>query len=518
MPNGLAPQPLIFTIHVIDLGGNRAIDPGGYHYVTLNTGTSGTSIVNSARLDIGMPYNTERRPYCGSYGPWSSRKGVCTDLVIDAYLKGTGGNGAGGSCGTSTWAAMGLNVGGVNLEALLRADGRAHRGRYTWNSARNANDLRIYFQHNQIFLNKNQPWQIGDVVFFDWNDNGTTDHVGIVSGLDGNGNPTRIVHAPGGGTSCDQQHDNACETNDSFMRTRWGAVQGHGRLTNQALVANLGLFSIANIGADASSIQSTEVFTGNYLEVALNQPDPLTIQMTLRDGQGRYLNGYPDETLFGSITDDAIPYLPYSEYEQDTESQTIRYYAPTAETYQLEFNGGANTTYSFSVRTYQGATLVSQQTFTKSISVNENQSSLVTLVMQGNGTLAVNSTSPTPSDHIDYTTHLTATVNVNAPFVLTWNLTETTGLVSSGQITATISPLVSREGDTLSITGFVTNSPTLNAGQSVQQHATITLGKGSLGAIYEGSITVYSASGKKLIIPVSLTVNNYPLFLPVVRR
>lgn len=512
VPAGLAPQQLIFTIHVIDLAGNRTMDPGGYHYVQLNAGSSGANIVSMARLDIGMPYNAERRPYCGSYGPWSSQKGVCTDLVIDAYLKGTGGNGTSGICGASTYSAMGNSVGGVNLEALVRADGRANPGRYRWNSARNADDLRIYFQQKQIYLNKNTAWQVGDIAFFDWEGDGSTSHVGVVSAIDGNSKPTSIIHAPGGGTSCDHQNDNACETSASFMSSRWSAVQGHGRLKSQT-----GLLDFAGMDVEPIAEQQINTFTGNYLEISVNQPDPLTLQMTLRDEQGRYRSGYPNEELFGNITDAAIPYLPYADYEQNTEEQILQYYAPTAENFTLEFLGGANISYSFNIRTYQGSTLTSQQTFTQTISTGENQALTFQLFSQ-DGALIIAASQPQITDHIQFPDRIVLTSTGIDPIDLDWVLTETTGLVPSGIIIATITPLISREGVVLGIKSFIPTAPTLGAGQTIHQQAFIELSPGNIGNIYQGAIILESTSGKKIAVPIEITLINHPVFLPAISR
>jgi hypothetical protein len=103
-------------------------------YVRRWGGGGANNIVTEARADIGMPYNTYRgcpSPYTGCGGPYHGfYYGVCTDLAMDAYNAGVP----------------------FNLQNALYQDHRAHPGRYRYGTARNAEDLRRYFTHNQQLL------------------------------------------------------------------------------------------------------------------------------------------------------------------------------------------------------------------------------------------------------------------------------------------------------------------------------------------------------------------------------
>ena len=184
-PGSMPSQQLRFTIHVIDNAGNRAVDPGGIHYVQYDAPTGASnSLVNEARRDIGMPYppapynrgcqNNHRGcggPYHGFY------LGVCTDLILDAYNSGAG----------------------FDIHAAIQKDASNPLNwfRYRWRSGRNAEDMRRYFVHNQVLLTGNNNYQPGDIGFFDWHGDGVTDHALLIASVDGNGRPLRVVDAPG---------------------------------------------------------------------------------------------------------------------------------------------------------------------------------------------------------------------------------------------------------------------------------------------------------------------------------
>jgi len=170
-----------------------AIAPDGTPYIAWDDGSGGdveiyvrrwegggaNSIVTEARADIGMPYNTYRgcpSPYTGCGGPYHGfYYGVCTDLAMDAYNAGVP----------------------FNLQNALYQDHRAHPGRYRYGTARNAEDLRRYFTHNQQLLLHNQAYQPGDIAFFDWTGDGLTNHVNVISEVGANGRPLKMVDATG---------------------------------------------------------------------------------------------------------------------------------------------------------------------------------------------------------------------------------------------------------------------------------------------------------------------------------
>ncbi len=275
------------------------------------------AIVQAARNQIGVPYNSDgqflnRHVYCGVWGPWEVRNTVCTDLTIDAYVLGTGGDGTGGHCGDSMWAAMGSTTGGINLEALVRADSRTNPGRYEWSSARGAEDMRRYFMYNQDYLPLSSDWHTGDVAIFDWHNDNDADHVGIISEVS-NGRPTKMVHASGH-SSCNYL---ACEVNwNSYHETHTIA---HGRMRSLA---------------ERRLKQTDEDSTIKSVQFVLTTDNP-SDSLAVYNSVGKYLNQNIDTNLFASSNNDFIPYIPYGQVTRVGTTQAITIYRNITDTYRI---------------------------------------------------------------------------------------------------------------------------------------------------------------------------------------
>ncbi|MEB3299224.1 MAG: CHAP domain-containing protein [Candidatus Sericytochromatia bacterium] len=52
-----------------------------------------------------------------------------------------------------------------------------------------------YFQKEQQLVDRRSPAHVGDVVFFDWNKDGKSDHVGVVSKVDAEGRPIEMLES-----------------------------------------------------------------------------------------------------------------------------------------------------------------------------------------------------------------------------------------------------------------------------------------------------------------------------------
>ncbi|MFC1997463.1 CHAP domain-containing protein [Chloroflexota bacterium] len=139
-----------------------------YHY---------TEVIDEARMDIGMPYDhrCEGSPDCeGDFHGYAA--GQCSDLVLDAF----------------TWGAD------YNIKLALELDALAHPEHFYQNrNARDAFDMWRYFMYSGQMLTHEQPYQPGDLVFFDWSDDGEVDHVALVSQVDSEYRPTWMVDATG---------------------------------------------------------------------------------------------------------------------------------------------------------------------------------------------------------------------------------------------------------------------------------------------------------------------------------
>ena len=130
-------------------------------------------VLKEAQLDLGMPYSFDR----GAVGHFHGHAaGYCTDLILDAY----------------TWGVD------FNIDFALEQDFKAHPWHfYRWRDARNAHDMWRYFSYTGQMLPNDAAYQPGDIVFFDWSEDGEIDHVSIVSEVTSTQNPRKLYDATG---------------------------------------------------------------------------------------------------------------------------------------------------------------------------------------------------------------------------------------------------------------------------------------------------------------------------------
>ncbi len=137
-------------------------------------------ILVEARKDIGMPYSNDRgcegSNYYGCGGPFHGfNAGYCTDLVLDAYNFGVE----------------------FSIQIAIERDVRANPHHYYyWPSARDSHDMWRYFSYNGQ-IRYGPPYLPGDIVFFDWTEDGELDHTALVSQVDEFGNATFLLDATG---------------------------------------------------------------------------------------------------------------------------------------------------------------------------------------------------------------------------------------------------------------------------------------------------------------------------------
>jgi hypothetical protein len=130
-------------------------------------------VLKEAQLDLGMPYSFNR----GVDGPFHGyAAGYCTDLILDAY----------------TWGVD------FNIDFALEQDFKAHPWHfYRWRDARNAHDMWRFFSYSGQMLPHEAAYQPGDIVFFDWSEDGEIDHVSIVSEVTNTQRPRKLYDATG---------------------------------------------------------------------------------------------------------------------------------------------------------------------------------------------------------------------------------------------------------------------------------------------------------------------------------
>ncbi|MFN2235735.1 MAG: CHAP domain-containing protein, partial [Anaerolineales bacterium] len=158
-------------------------EPGGASFIVVSDLTEKnftyhySDVIDEARKDIGMPYDhrCEGSPECeGIFHGYAT--GQCTDLVLDAF----------------TWGAD------YNIKLALELDAMAHPEHfYQSRNARDAFDMWRFFMYTGQMLSNEQPYQPGDMVFFDWSGDGEIDHVSLVSQVDNHNQPTWMVDATG---------------------------------------------------------------------------------------------------------------------------------------------------------------------------------------------------------------------------------------------------------------------------------------------------------------------------------
>ncbi len=323
---------------------------------------TGEDIADAALNETGAPYSANRRLYCGTYGPWEAQNSVCTDLVIDAYLAGTGGTAPSDTCHGNDWydPKMQFSSGGANLYALLRADAQAHPGRYQYpsNGARNAEDLRRYFYYQQLYLGATTDWRVGDVAFFEWGSDNMADHVAIVTAVGADGLPDAIMHAHGVPDHCG---GGACE--DDWNNHYQSHLMGHGRLASMHQ---------GQTAALAPALQGAESNVWQALHVSVQSPSN-AVAMTLYDPNGREVHKDMSWELVASNNDEFIPYIPYALQSVSAQRQAITVSHPITGVYQAILTSTTSTTFEFAAATSQEGNVVHEETFAGSLSHGEMQ-------------------------------------------------------------------------------------------------------------------------------------------------
>ena len=456
---------------------------GGYIHVA--DGSGGLFIlyygesraVTEARVDIGMPYSVYRgcpSPYVGCGGPHHGfYYGVCTDLAMDAYNAGAS----------------------FNLQNALLQDHPAHPGRYRYGSVRYPEDMRRYFHHNQQWLPHSQAYQPGDVAFFDWDADGLSDHVGVVSEIDADGRPLRMVHAPG-----------VCEVNPGgqAFEQDWNShydqhIQGHGRLSET--------------GALTTSADETL----QLLRITIDSP---SVALCLRDANGKSTSDTYDENLVASGIEASIPYIPGGSYADLGTEQVITVTQPLSNTsqYFVELTGEAAATYHLRIETVQGASVTDSEVFTQTIAAGETHGGAITLSAPG-GAIQFSTTSPAPAPlpGIPESLELAGLVGTSAQG--TFTITETGGQQALQNVALSATEMMDSLGGTVSGSLLVISPDdfTVPAGDGQQVDVQVDL-VGVTPGVYRGALMIRSDNAGTRMIPLTLNVQFHQVYLPTVLK
>jgi Tol biopolymer transport system component/cell wall-associated NlpC family hydrolase len=278
-------------------------------------------VLKEAQKDIGMPYALTRgcpAPNVGCGGPFHGfYSGDCTDLVIDAYREGVG----------------------FNIQQAMNFDFWAHPDHYYyWQIARSSQDMWRYFAYSGQILAHDQPYQPGDIVFFDWDGDGVSDHVSIVSEVNRRGRPAKLIDATG--IINDNPSGLAAELN--WQQYHEEHVQGHVRWSGTANPAS-----------------QTAHKEDSFLLVALDSP-----QATLRllDDQGRAIGNDVHQINNGTYTD-----------IQTGAVIAIRSPGNDSNWYFLEISTQAPTTYQLGIQAVNSGTVTKDVSYKLSLGAGETQ-------------------------------------------------------------------------------------------------------------------------------------------------
>jgi len=333
-----------YGIHITDKAGNWSTEPnppGPIEIVLFDE----QKIVQEVILDIGMPYSEDRG--CGNFyyypngcgGPYHGfYMGVCTDLVTDGYN-----------------AALDMGAKLFNLSDDFERDAVEHPERYQYRTIRWSPDMYYYFRYNQQILSHDTPYMPGDIAFFNLR-GGRIDHVSIVSEVDKNGRPLRMIHATG--LSIYYPTGLALEENWNAHSDYESHVIGHGRL-----------ISFFDNSLNLTNYQQENSKT---LSITLESSD---VKLRLIDNNGRWEDGVYNNDLFGFNDSEFLPYIPGCEYDKSSLRETISIYLGQNDTdrFFAEITAREDTTYTLTIQARDGSEEIFFHSFTEDIKKGEVQ-------------------------------------------------------------------------------------------------------------------------------------------------
>jgi hypothetical protein len=433
-------------------------------------------ITYESRNDIGMPYpkppSTSRgcpSPFIGCGGSFHGfYLGVCTDLVLDSYKYGVP----------------------FNIQSALIQDDLIHPERYRYHSARNAEDMRQYFYFNQSLLDHIQPYQVGDIAFFDWDGDGITNHALIISSIDGNDRPITMVDASGiipninpSGLAFEHNWSNYYEVH----------IQGHARLLTNLL--------------SVDDIQEQEIL--QMLVISVNSP---LVRANLYDTHGKFLSSNYDEN--------AIPYIPRGYFQDLDSSSMITVTQPLSNTnqYILSLYGEADVSTAIQIETIQNGVITAMQIYTPTINAETTQSTVISLSSDG-GIIGFESTPPSLSPSILTPDFIVLDGLINSTITTTFTISESSGQQGVDNAVITLSDLSTQYGTTTSSEEFSITPSTFSIGAGGEQQVNIQINTNDLDyGNYIGGLTIISDNGNPIKIPFLLYIHPYYISLPLIGK
>ena len=486
-----APPARIGTSLAYDSARQRVVMYGGGYFNGGNLNVLGDTweyeggtafnlpIVVEARLDIGMPFNLDRgclSPYEGCGGAFHGFfSGVGSDLVMDAYRAGAS----------------------FDIQTELSQDHKAHPGRYRFGTARQVEDLRRYFSFKQLFYPHNDPYLPGDIAFFDWDEDGLSDHAGIVAEIDAQARPIKIVSATGFTEENPPGQARELDWNGDFEQYS----SGHARLNDTGYTP---------------VITTTE--TVQTLRIRL---DTFALSLELMDKYGKVTAADYQENLVASNVDEYIPYIPGSVYINLGTQQVITATNPLENTddYLIELTAQQDQTYHLYVETLLDGTITDSRVYTQTVSLGETRRVAITLQSQPGFKIKSASAAPLPSPQLSYPAMLDLSGLVGTTIQHNFNLQEVGGFVLADRVEFTASDLYNQLGEKIAF-GQLTVTPNrfdLPAGAAQEVTLEVNL-VGAKPGLYQGSLTLRATNTNPVTIPLTVVVEPYERFIPLVNR
>ena len=442
------------------------------------TGDSGavSPIVISARADIGMPYNTDRgcsSPYSGCGGSYHGfYAGVCTDIVMDAYNYNS-------------------DI-PFDIQSSLYQDHLNNPGRYRYGTARYADDMRRYFDYEQEIVPKTEPYNPGDIAFFDWDGDGLSDQSGVISQTDDSGNPLAMVDATG--YYSENPSGRAIELNwNAYFTTH---VLEHGRVDTITPTAPL-----------------LPTYTGPALRVRLESD---SVKIRLWDANGKSISDFYEENFVASNVDEFIPYIPGGYYSDLGAQKVITVTNPlSGPDYFLELSAEETHTYIIHIELIEDSSITDSDTYAQSINIGETHQIPLTLnIPAGN----VYSIAPTLSPSIGTTTHLEITGFPDTTVQISTSIAElgdqpiNNTHISATNLTNQMGGMINAANISISPNNF-----DILPAETKEVTVQVDLTGISLG-VYQGSLQVTSDNGYPVSIPLTVWVQNHSIYLPMITR
>ncbi len=438
----------------------------------------GNAIAQEARLDSGMPYDVDRgcpTPYTGCGGDYHGfSAGVCTDIILDAYNFGAS----------------------FDLQQALFQDYLVNPWRYRYGTARHAEDLRRYFANNQQIFPPDQPYLKGDVVFLDWETDGLADHAVVVTQVSLTGRPQRVMDARG--YTADNLHGVAAEA--VWSSAYEGSAREHARL-----------------GTPQLSLPLTITETTQALRIRLNNT---AISARLQDATGKQTSAFYDENMAASNIHNFIPYIPGGSYNYSPSEITLLVYQPlsNSENYTLDLTSSAYVTYTAYIETLQNSNPIESVAYTRTLASGETHKINIRLEFK-QGALRLKSTSLAAAPTITAPLALEIRAQTGITATTDFTISETGSLLPLNNADLSATNLRNQAGELLPSArlSFSPDPFSLPAGGSQTVTLRVDL-NGVLPGLYQGSVRMTSGNSSPLSIPLSVLVEPYRRYLPMLSR